>query len=308
MSRLTIFVFLVFWAACQQSPSPPQPTPDPPPYQVADTVTVAQMFSEGIVSSALPEFATTFSPDGHTVYFNRMPADRSAIRIWTSSFVDGQWTEPEALPFSDGTYRDVDPFVSPDGQRLYFSSTRPIEGTEPAAYDLWYVERSDTGWRDPVNLGIPVNSDQDEIYATLSTNGTLYFSVFEAEGDGVGLYRAVWEKGAFQAPERLVLGADTLRLTNPTIAPDESYLLLVSGHTGQADIYISRRLADGGWTDVEALGPAVNSPYTEFAPSVSPDGTTLFFTSERPGVVPEGAVEGRAPGDLYVVPVASALP
>jgi Tol biopolymer transport system component len=132
--------------------------------------------------------------------------------------------------------------------------------------------------------------------------------VFENDGDGVEIYRAEWRDGLFLEPELLIVGDGTVRITNPTVAPDEDYLLFVSDHAGNADIYVSRRLADGGWAELEALGPAVNSEYTEFAPSVSSDGRTLYFTSERPGMVPENAGEGRRPGDIYSVPVESVLP
>ena len=298
---------IVGWQTACTEVQPSSEPDQPPPHRVSPFPGDAQIFAKGIVSTELPEFAISFSPDGETVYFNRMPADRSQVRIWSSSLADGAWSEPKPLSFSDGKYRDVDPFVSLDGARLYFSSTRPIEGDEPRDYDLWFVEKTENGWGKPTNLGEPINSAEREIYSTLSKNGNLYFSVFETEGRGVGIYRSVWRNGSFQAPERLTIGSGTLRVTNPTIAPDESFLLFVSDHEGQADIYVSRRLADGEWAEIETLGPVVNSDYTEFAPSVSPDGTTLFFTSERPGVLPENAVEGRPPGDLYAVSLEAAF-
>ena len=297
----------VLHGACAAGP-PPDESLQSSPDRAADVQVEALIFAEGVVSSELPEFATSFSPDGQTVFFNRMPADRSAVRIWSSTLEDGAWSAPAPLPFSNGTYRDADPFVSPDGLRLYFSSTRPIEGDEPKDYDLWYVERKGDGWGEPTNLGEPINSSRSEIYSTLSKNGNLYYSVFETEGDGVGIYRSVWQDGHFLEPERLKIGGDTLRTTNPTVAPDEGFLLFVSDHEGNADIYISRQLAGGGWAELEPLNPAVNSKFTEFAPSVSPDGNTLFFTSERPGVVSEKAVEGRPPGDIYAVPLEVVLP
>ncbi len=42
-----------------------------PPYRVSGAGGEAQLFAEGIISSVLPEFATTFSPNGYTVYFSR---------------------------------------------------------------------------------------------------------------------------------------------------------------------------------------------------------------------------------------------
>ncbi len=43
-----------------------------------------------------------------------------------SRLVDGQWTEATVASFS-GTYPDIDPWLSPDGESLYFSSIRPVE-------------------------------------------------------------------------------------------------------------------------------------------------------------------------------------
>ena len=48
----------------------------------------------------------------------------------------------------------------------------------------------------------------------------------------------------------------------------------------------------------------VNSPFADFAPAFSPDGRYLFFTSERPGIVPAQA-SGRPPGDIYQIDVAA---
>ncbi len=48
----------------------------------------------------------------------------------------------------------------------------------------------------------------------------------------------------------------------------------------RADLYASRRV-DGAWQPARNLGPAVNTTASESNPSLSPDGTRLFFTSER---------------------------
>ena len=53
------------------------------------------------------------------------------------------------------------------------------------------------------------------------------------------------------------------------------------------------------------LGPAVNSRFADFAARVQPDGKYLFFTSERPGIVPTPATGARPPGDIYQIEVAA---
>ena len=69
---------------------------------------------------------------------------------------------------------------------------------------------------------------------------------------------------------------------------------------GAADLYISCRV-DGGWATPVALGTSVNSNQADFAPGLSADERTLFFTSERPGVADPPAAGARPPGDVYQI-------
>ena len=301
-SRYFLPLFLLFSIGCQKEEAPLQPAL---PYALDAPETSAVLFAPEIISTALPEFASVFTPDGHTIYFNRTPPDRSSLIIYTSTYQDGSWSMPVPVSFSDGTYRDIDPFVTADGARLYFSSNRPTEGTDPREdFDIWYVEKTASGWGKPRNLGAPVNTDQDEIYATLTENGDLYYSTF-AEDRTVTIFKAAFAQGTFQQPEPLSFDP-SLRLTNPCISPDGKTLLF-SGRPVDSeappDLYASYADEAGVWSVVERLNERVNTPYTEFAPHITPDGTMLFFTSERPGIVPEGAVEGRPPGDIYRIPL-----
>ena len=49
------------------------------------------------------------------------------------------WSDPVIAPFS-GKYTDMGPFITLDGQRVYFSSIRPVNGVLRGDIDLWYVE------------------------------------------------------------------------------------------------------------------------------------------------------------------------
>lgn len=262
------------------------------------------MLAPNVISSALPEFATAFSPDGNTVYFNRTNEDRSILQIMYSRKVDGVWSEPALVPFSDGTYFDVDPFVSPDGSRLYYNSDRPLaDGVPKEDLDTWYVPILEDGWGEPVNPGAPLNSEEDEVFFSAAKNNTAYFSISR---NGVRkIYRSEYIEDAYQSPHRVDLQVgDSVGVGNPLIDPDEQFLLFTSSQLdgmGASDIYIADHLGAGVFGNVRSVGETVNSPYTEFAPGLSPDGKRLFFASERPGIVGPIA-EGRPPGDLYSAP------
>ncbi|MFW5752121.1 MAG: OmpA family protein, partial [bacterium] len=55
-----------------------------------------------------------------------------------------------------------------------------------------------------------------------------------------------------------------------------------SGGFGKCDIYYSEKVGDK-WTRPSNLGSSVNSSFSEKQPSISPDGRTLYFISDRPG-------------------------
>ena len=213
---------------------------DLPPYASAEPILEATIFGRGAISSELPEFASSFSPDGSEIYFNRMPADRSRIELLVSRYNDGSWGEAELLPFS-GTYRDVDPWISYDGTRLYFSSDRPREGTEPKEdFDTWYAERSEDGWSDPVNLGPSVNTDGTEIFVSMTRSGTLFFR--RSWDDGRGIFSAASSGDSFEDPVMLT-GLGLEQPGNPLIAPDGSFLIMSTTVEGGGENCSSRSAA-----------------------------------------------------------------
>jgi len=187
-----------------------------------------------------------------------------------------------------GQYNDFDPFVAPDGKRLYFSSNRPVDasGRPKNDFDVWFVEQTRAGWGPPQHLDSPVNTPAQEFYPSVTKDGTLYFSSTRAGGaGGADIYRARLVEGRYTEAENLgdSINAPTSE-GDPYISPDEDYLIFVSynrqGGHGDGDLYISVR-RDGHWTKAENLGPEINSTALDFCPIVSPDGKWLYFISER---------------------------
>jgi WD40-like Beta Propeller Repeat len=237
------------------------------------------MFGRGVVSRQYQELNAAFSPAGDELYFTLADAARSHYTLLRMvRRADGTWREPAVAPFS-GRYADADPIFSPDGERLYFISTRPT-GADPAHkdFDIWYVDRREAGWGEPVNVGPPVNTPDDEYYVSVTRDGTLYWS---RNGD---IYRAAREGSRYRA-ERLGAAVNGKRTEefDPFVAPDESYLVFGSvrpGSLGSADLYVSFR-AGGAWQPARSLGPTINSEALEYCPIASPDGSVFFFTSYR---------------------------
>jgi hypothetical protein len=248
---------------------------------------VPVIFAPGIVSTPTGEWSMAATADGLEVFFGLATEDATFI-LHSFATHDGPWTDPVIAPFS-GEFNDFDLTMSPDGNRLYFTSNRPtgIGGDVLENPDIWYVDRTHDGWGEPTHLDFPINTEDRELYPSESRDGFLYF--FSSRPGGFGrsdIYRASYRDGEFGEPENLGESINSEASEGDAcISPDGDYLVFTSTRDdgfGEGDLYVSFRTADGGWTKAVNLGNTVNTEYLEFCPSVSRDGRYLFFTSNRP--------------------------
>ena len=273
--RLSFILFLAFFLphlANSQGNAPKTAQPG-----IVDTGAKAELFGPGVISSGADEWATSFTPDGRTVYFSRGGA------YWTivsSTLKEGKWMKAQVAPFS-GRWRDTDPFVSPDGRRLFFVSNRPLEGAPQdkpqASIHIWYVDEVAGIWGMPHRLDSLINLGGVSNYApSVSANGTLYFCSRDREGhSGMQSYYSIWQGDHYDKPQLLQIEG-LAETQDPFIAPDESYLVLLSGN----DIYIAWRRGNG-WSAAENLGANVNNGDGNSSPYVARDGKTLYYSSNR---------------------------
>jgi Tol biopolymer transport system component len=257
------------------------------PYASSRPMPEPVIFGEGLISTADDELNACFAPDGKTLFISKSVGNRMGV-IVVSKFEKGKWSRPEVAEFS-GRYSDYDPFISPDGSHLFFISTRPVDSRESKPkkdYDIWEVEKTKTGWGEPKNLGAPINTDKDEFYPSVASDGTLYFSALKDAGKGsFDVYRSRFVDGKYSEPENLgdAINGKTTEVDN-YIAPDQSFLVFASygrpDSLGSGDLYISYN-RNGAWTPARHLGSGINSSAREYCPIGSPDGKYFFFTSLR---------------------------
>jgi hypothetical protein len=205
-----------------------------------------EIFAPGIVSTGLATRDIAMTPDGNELYFAVTLGGRTMIMETRQQ--DGVWTEPAVAPFS-GRYLDIEPAISPDGQRFFFLSTRPQAGQEERPgwvyQDIWVMDRKGDIWGVPYNLGPPVNSDAPEYFPSVTTDGTIYFT-----REGEDRVSATWR----------------------------SRLVAIGG----VDYYVVFRSDDDTWSEPINMGPVINQPDgREWSASLSPDGKYLFFMSSR---------------------------
>jgi hypothetical protein len=94
----------------------------------------------------------------------------------------------------------------------------------------------------------------------------------------------------WSAPENLGPVVNSpLNDQNPGVTADGLNLYFQSdrpGGLGGIDIWVTRRASrNSPWETPVNLGPSVNTPFADGAPSLSPDGHLLFIHSNRPGAL-----------------------
>ncbi len=244
------------------------------------------IFAEGVISTALNERDFAISPDGTEIYYTiSTPRSTYQTIVFTKKDSKGTWSKPEVAPFA-GTYVDLEPVFSHDGNTLYFSSNRPTSSTEKKDFDIWRVKRQGAGWGTPENLGPAINTDSDEFYPSISKSGNIYWTAMYPEGPGrEDIYVSVLKDNQFQPRAALDTAVNSKAFEfNAFVDPNEQYILFTSygrkDDSGGGDLYMSVKDANGKWKPAKNL-KEYNSRQLDYCPFVSPDGSALFITSER---------------------------
>ena len=245
---------------------------------------VASLFMENLVSTSMYERDFAISPDGTEILFTTMIPFSNFQTLVCLKKGGNAWTGPEVVSFS-GKYSDLEPAYSADGKKLFFSSNRPVDGEKIKDFDIWYVEKENGKWGKPQNIGAPINTEADEFYPSVATNGNLYFTA-EYKG-GIGredIYMSRWENDRYQSPTVLDSMINSAFYEfNAFISPGEEFIIFSSqgrkDEKGRGDLYLSMKDPFNKWKPAVNL-TIINSDRLDYCPFVSYDKKILFFTSE----------------------------
>lgn len=141
----------------------------------------------GFINSSFEEKSVALSNDEKTLYFSsNRPGGFGGLDIYRATKDSkGEWTSVKNLgPNINTEFDDDGPFIDYDGVTLYFSS-KGRKGM--GGFDVFKstFDPATNKWSEPVNLGYPINTPDDDIYIVFSKDGKrAYYSSVREDGMG----------------------------------------------------------------------------------------------------------------------------
>ena len=119
-------------------------------------------------------------------YSKNFPSSKAISLTTTGIFIFDEKTKVETpFAFNDGQFFLAQPFLSEDGQTLWFSSDR-IGGYGKA--DIWYSTKNPLGWSEPINGGDVINSSDNEMFPFTQKNKVYFSSTGHAGLGGLDVF------------------------------------------------------------------------------------------------------------------------
>jgi flagellar motor protein MotB/tetratricopeptide (TPR) repeat protein len=168
---------------------------------------------------------------------------------------------------------------------------RAKNGIEKCKFSIYAV--SNPVSFNPENLGVNVNTIGDEYWPSLSADEQTL--IITRQIKSTSLYGGMQEdfyishmtKDGWGLMENAGVPLNTSDNEGAqSISADGRLMVFTAcnkkGGVGRCDLYYSRRIGDS-WTFPKNMQAPVNTRYKETQPSLSADGKTLYFASDRPG-------------------------
>ncbi len=233
---------------------------------------VQPLMLDGAINTKYHEAAAAVFPEGSIIftrnnYFNGKSQTSqqgiNKLKLYTAS---GHYlSKLEDFPFNSNEYSTGHPTLNKKGDILVFTSDMPggYGGT-----DLYYCVRSGNGqWNKPVNLGKQINTEGNEMFPYLHSDGTLYFaSTGHAGLGGLDLFEVMLKEMKAQAvPKNMGVPFNSSKDDFSLIKSEDGKLgYFSSNRRGNDDIYEFRRsgeviVLEGTVTDENTRIPLANS-------------------------------------------------
>jgi len=254
-----------------------------------------------VINTPQADFNPCVTADGKKMFFTRIVVTEEdgevtsrTQRIFTSNRIDEErWTEPEDITDQLGA-KGVCSVVSVDanGTALILYKNANLNGgiLDLKGGALYYSKkqyRTDQIWPEMVLFDKTINSKANETHASFTPDGNkLYFTSDRKGGfGGLDIYVSEKTEEGWSTPKNLGPSINTpFDEETPFILSDGKTLYFASeGHynMGGFDIFSSKMVEYGIWTEPINLGVPINSPgdNTFFAPALN--GKQAYYAQAR---------------------------
>ncbi|HEY8400594.1 MAG TPA: hypothetical protein VIK89_04995 [Cytophagaceae bacterium] len=238
------------------------------------------------VNTALGEESKpSLNGNGRIILFESLSSNEDKSEFVISYQKGGAWSRPEAIPAlsTPGKLQMIfAPYLSYSGNTIFYSS--PKYGGV-GGKDIYFIEKTASGWSAPNNLAKPVNSIGDETDPSLSADEKyLYFAraTEKKTPSGEPCYKILvserraknqW-KDPVELPSPVNMGCDC----NPRILADGKSLLFASirpGGKGDFDLYLTKMDDNGKWSEPVALD-FINTDKDDRYASIPANGNIIY--------------------------------
>lgn len=264
--RLLLLAWLSL-AACSAQPSkPPEPElflPNPDSFGSRDR-----------------NYGQVESEDGTLrVYAAQRGDDTDLMMVRRSA---AGWSDPIRVQ-APRRETNTTPYFSPLDGRLYYSSDAP-HPERPGRRDrnIWSGELGENGELSDVRpMPNAINTGANEESPSFTDEGTFFFSSDHTRGiGGFDIYEAK-ETTAGWLVEPVPFNTQ-MADTHASVTRDGQSVFFYAHLPeviGVVDIFRADRTSDG-WSAAVNLGETINSPLIDYAPAISSDGETFFFSRQ----------------------------
>ncbi len=257
------------------------------------------------INTLWAEGELSFAVDGTMVYCSARqdmavaPGDPKDLYIATFNQQTGSWNTPVnmGIPINAAPAKDVDPlrlgddrepWITADGNTIYFKSDRLATTSPRNANDIFVTRKVNGQWSEPELVGYPISTNEGNEHcpAILQDGSTLCFASLRDGGYGGS---DIWcskpdADGNWQTPVNQGPNINTAAEEFHFTQDKQGMVYFTSsrpGGFGGMDIWGAMQTGENSWGPAVNLGSQINTAAADMCPALPPGGGTFSWFSTR---------------------------
>ena len=257
------------------------------------------------INTMWAEGELSFADDGTMVYCSARQdmavaeGDPKDLYIATFNSETGSWNTPVnmGIPVNQPPQTDInplrrgddrEPWITADGNTIYFRSDRLATTAPLNNHDLFVTHKNNGAWTEPELVPFPISTAEGDEHcpAVLQDGKTLCFASRRSGGyGGSDIYCSErdesgnWTTPINQGPN-INTAAEEFHFTQDK-GGTVYFTSSRPGGYGGTDIYGAMQLGPNKWGPARNLGPQVNTAAADMCPALPPGGDTFSWFSTR---------------------------